>query len=245
MNKLMIGLVLTVLFFATACEQGELSPVILEDEKVDVFLKGEIREPGESTFSSFLISLDYISEANGYLFWQQGVTERPFSRDPFGTFFTTLIMSAYASDEGARDAYYGFQFWPEEATPNQPMTKALVEEFFALGNNFSFGEGAGKVDVSLRLPIGGPYEELQVSKSSFLNTPIGQLTIIEMEDYSYTEKKSVTEEIITGKLIRCTLEGQIGRYDRSVDSSDGMPWFETDEVVEIANAECVFFVEYD
>jgi len=245
MNKLTINLFLFfTVFFISSCEQGKIPTIILEDEQVDIFLKGQIREPEDSDFSDFSISLDFISEADGYLFWQNAVTERPFQKYPFEDFYTTLIMGAYPSDDGTGGAYFGFQFWPEEAIPNQSMTKEQLEDFFTPGNSFVFGEGEGKVDVALRLPIGGPYAELRVSKSSFLDTPQGHLTIIEMEDYTYTESNTVPSQTIRGKLIRCAIEGQIGRYDISVDTSDGMPWFETDEVVEIANTECVFFVEY-
>lgn len=242
MNKLIINLFLFfTVFFISSCEQGEIATIILEEEQVDIFLKGQISEPEDSDFSDFSISLGLINETDGYLFWQNAVTERPFQKYPFDGYHTTLIMGAYPSDDGTSQAYFGFQFWPEEAIPNQSMTKAQLEDFFAPGNSFTFGEGEGQVDVALRLPIGGPYAELRVSKSSFLDAPQGNLTIIEMEDYTYTERIT---ETITGKLIRCTIEGQIGRYDISVDTSDGMPWFETDEVVEVSNTECVFFVEY-
>ncbi|MEM1215725.1 MAG: hypothetical protein AAGJ82_08585 [Bacteroidota bacterium] len=233
-----------VLFVLSACEQAELSPVPLTEERVDIFLTEKLRSPGENDFTDFLIELDEAGE-DGYLFWQGGVTQRPFNREPFDTFYTTLIMGAHLSGDGDQFELYGFQFWPTAATPDEVMSKASVEGFFAPGNRFSFGEGEGKVDVSLRLPIGGPYGELRPSKSSYLAAPEGELTITAMEDYTFTEKIGVTARTVTGKLVHYTLAGQLGYYDLSADTADGMPWFETNEIVEITAAEGVFFVAFE
>lgn len=228
------GFIFSLLFFVTACEQGELPQPHISEEKIDIGITGEIREPEQSTFSPFSVSLGWFNESEGFVFWQGDISE--------GELGTTLIMGAYG-DLSLRPMF-GFQFWSADLPSDRDWTKEEVEILFAPGTSFPFGEGPGKVDFSLRLPIGGPFAELEPSKSSFLAAPEGTLIVIDTEDYNFTDHSGIPVINVKGKLIRCTIEGQVGRYDKFDDQADGMPWFETNEVVEIANGEVVFYVEY-
>ncbi|MCB0635616.1 MAG: hypothetical protein KDC54_03310 [Lewinella sp.] len=226
-----------MLIFALACEQQEpLQPIRLQGA-VDLFLQGEIREPEQGAFSPFQVTLGRFNEEEGHVFWNGS-----FSAGALGT---TLIMGAYGDQYWVRPLF-GFQFWPVHIPDGREMTREEVEAFFAPGTTFAFGQGEGKVDFALRLPVGGPFPDIEASRASFLENPGGQLTIVSLEDYTYQELWPLGKRTVSGKLIRCTLEGQIGRYDREAAEVDTIPWpgFLTDEVVEIINGECVFFVKY-
>ena len=204
------------------------------------YVTGEIRDIGHVDFQPFHIELgeeimifDSTSqEESGYtIFWENLIEETPQG--------FSILTGAYGN-EMVGEFLFALQFWPEALTTYRRPTEAEVEAFFQPGRSFPFG---GEVDVYLRLPIENPLM-VWASRASYLYTPSGRLTIEEMEDLEY-QLTGWPRKLVRGKRIRCTFEGDLGRYDVQQDLNDGVPGFAgTDVAVPIRNGEAVFFVEY-
>jgi hypothetical protein len=236
MNKLIyIANLLSIVLLFVACQSEEIAPVERETITEYGFAFGELPEPEQSQFTAFDIPFGKVDGDFGYVFWQGNALQ--------GELGPTLIIGAYPTNLWSTRPLIGFQFWSDDPAGILTWTDEGMETFFAPGTTFEFGEGPGKVDLMLRLPIGGPYAP-EVSKPSHLAAPQGQLTVQEIRDYDYPVLGRNSERIY-GKWIRCTFSGQIGRYDSLADQMDGDPnFFQTDEVVELMNGEVEFFVRY-
>jgi len=218
--------------------ESDIEPNLLINNQTG-FVKGEIREPEQSSFTPFEIKIGRYENEDGYdaQFWQSDVSQ--------GESGPTLIVGTYNAFYALSTVpVFGLQFWAEELPATRVWNAEELETFFAPGTNFEFGEGFGKVDLMMNLPIDNP-AGVKASRSTFLATPQGHLTITAIEDLDYPVYGRTSERRY-GKLVHCTFSGQIGRYDSLADQADGDPsFFQTDEVVEIENGEAVFYVNYD
>ena len=109
---------------------------------------------------------------------------------------------------------------------------------FKPGRVFPFGEGPGRVDLSFAHQPPDFFED-ERSKATYLAKPTGELTITQVEDYSYMPPG---RERVQGLLIHCTFEGQLGQYDLlgTFLNED----FTTEVAVEVRNGAAVFFLPY-
>ena len=234
--KYTVPFILIFSVFLFSCEKNnDFNPTII-NEKTNVFASGELREAGQNSFAPFRIEIGKTNEELEYIFWHGDFSE--------GELGGTLIAGAYPTELWNTTPLFGLQFWSDVLPGNRNWTSAELDTFFAPGTTFAFGQGPGKVELFLHLPIGGPYDG-KPSRPSFLASPQGSLTITAIEDYDFFINPYSNGHSY-GKLIRCTFAGQLGRYNSLADQADGNPnFFQTDEVVELQNGEAVFYVEYE
>lgn len=234
MNKLFQ--ILCVFFLlVSACTKPEILPKESTEARTEAFARGELREPGQPNFEPFRVDIGPAGDTLDYIFWQSDVS--------LGELGPTLLTGAYATDLITSRPIVGFQFWSDELPDDRLWTGPELEEFFAPGTTFDFGEGPGRVDVAVLLPLSATFLDYDFlpSKPSYLADPQGTLTITGIEDIAY-DPYLVVDDSRQGKLISCTFSGELGRYDGLADQADGYPGFDTDEVVEVRNGEAVFFV---
>ena len=236
MNKLFIIFLSLISILSIACEKQEAVIPEVINIGPDLFATGELRDAGEDNFTPFYIGIGDTDTELEHIFWQSYYSE--------GELGQTLIMGAYPLGQISTIPLFGLQFWSDQFPSDQDWTAEEMSDFFAPGNIFEFGHGPGKVELSLSLPIGGPYVSWGASKSSYLIDPVGSLTITSIEDFSYPIA-TLSSESRYGKIVRATFSGLIGRYDREADWSDGTNTFITDEVVELQDGEVVFYVNYE
>lgn len=160
----------------------------------------------------------------------------------------TLLVGAYNANINAPVRIrprIELQFWPDNLGDDSVWQPEEIRDYFAVGNQYSLGdEGANYFHFSLLLPLNGTSLDVETSQSRFLENPRGQLTITGVEEYRFTD---IGAEMLPreGLLIRCEFEAEVGRYDSLADQADGMPGFQTDEVVEFREGEAALFVPYD
>lgn len=219
----------------SACQPQENVLSVVKVEDLGLFASGEIGAAGQANFSPFRIEMEENEENYTQLFWD--------SRPAQSIYDATYYVSLFPSDRKTSSWRFALQFFSDDLRlGNFTWSAADLEAFFPPGKTFGFGFGNNKVNVSLLLPHGGPTYDLRASRSTFLNEPEGELTIMSIEDFSYP--LSSTDER-HGKLIRCTFSGQIGRYDAAADPTNGTGYFQTDEVMEIRNGEVLFWAAYN
>ena len=142
---------------------------------------------------------------------------------------------------------YRLQFWGNDLPVDRLLTVSEIEEFFVPGRSFAFGSGEDKVDLGILLPLRELYDN-RLSRPVFLANPSGELSVESIEDYDYPiyNYTSQPNEHSYGKLITCSFNGQIGRYDGLADQADGDPsFYQTDEVVELIDGKVTFYLEYE
>lgn len=231
-------ILIATLFFvlSMACSKAELAEEVT-GVRVELFAQGELKEPGQDDFQPFRVEVGRTPDSLQYIFWQSGVSLGALS-------LPTLITGAYLDQRPSKWPLVGFQFWSEELPADRLWTGSELETFFAPGTTFAFGEGPGRVDLAVLLPLSPTDDgyDWQPSKSSFLDAPEGTMTITSVEDFEYymLEDSSILRQ---GKLLHCTFGGEIGRYDLEADLDDGISGFSTDEVVEVRDGEAVFFLK--
>jgi hypothetical protein len=238
-TRLIFILTLTLCIVSTSCQHElEVQPEISATDETG-YVRGAIQEEGDQGFTDFEITIgrkgmDGLFDAP---FWQGNVSQ--------GELGPTLIVGAYnAFYTISSEPFFGLQFWSASLPANREWNSEELDAFFSPGTTFEFGQGAGKVDLMLSLPIGNP-TDINASRSSFLAEAEGSLSITKIEDFDYPVY-SRTSERRYGKLVHCTFSGKIGKYDSLADQADGDPsFFQTDEEVEILNGEAVFYVNYD
>ena len=230
-------LILTIIIFSlVSCRPSDDVKPILTSESTGLFAAGEIREEGQEDFSEFRIDHSNDSGRFTQTFWHGNVAASEFG--------TTFILNSFPSEEVTFTPLFGLRFWSDDLPNDRTWTALELEDFFAPGKTFDFGEGLGKVDVLLQLPL-DTQDDFRASRSSYLPSPQGTLTVTEINDYDYPSYRFSSRQSY-GKLIRCTFSGELGRYDREADQADGMiNFFLTNEVVELRNGEVLFYVEYE
>jgi hypothetical protein len=236
-NYNLILLLSLISMLNVACEkEDKFVPEVQFSIESDLFASGELRETGEDDFAPFYIGIGDTNTEIGHIFWQSGFSE--------GQLGSTLIIGVYPTELITTTPLFGLQFWSDQFPTDQDWTAGEMSDFFAPGTTFEFGQGPDKVELSLLLPIGGPYAP-GPSRSSYLVDPVGSLTVTSIEDFNYPIATRPGESRY-GMIIRATFSGQIGRYDSLADQADGNPnVFITDEVVELQNGEVAFYVNYE
>jgi hypothetical protein len=133
--------------------------------------------------------------------------------------------------------YFGLEFWADPPA-EEPWTEAHLKAMFQPGKVFAFGEGPGKVDLSI---LNQDYDFFsdERSKSTYLTSPTGQLEITKVEDYSY---RVLNSDEVQGLLVHCTFEGLLGRFDQVF--SYWQEDFTTSTELEVQNGEAAFFLAY-
>jgi len=136
-----------------------------------------------------------------------------------------------------RKYYFGLEFWADPPA-EEPWTEAHLKAMFQPGKVFPFGEGPGKVDLSI---LNKDYDFFidERSKSTYLQTPNGQLEITKVEDYRYQVRN---REEVQGLLVYCTFEGSLGRFDQVF--SFWQEDFTTPVKIQVRNGEAAFFLAY-
>lgn len=216
-----------------SCQSTEEVIPVITSEDSGLYASGSFLEAGQSEPTSFHIDMSGDAGDFSQTFWHGNVTSSELG--------ATYILSAFPSERVTFTPRFGLQFWSSNLPADRAWTADELNDFFAPGTTFNFGRGIGKVEVSLLLPIGGPYD-LRASRPSYLANPQGTLTVTAIEDYDYPTYRFGRHSY--GKLIRCTFSGELGRYDYEADVADGMiKFFQTDEVVEILEGEVLFYVE--
>lgn len=235
---------LTILLAATllaSCEnvQNETTRAFTpEIDEPEFYFQGTVSVDGNQTpFSLFIGATD----DNNQRFFM-GSTLSAGNNGP------TLLVGTYIANLNVAQRILPrieLQFWPDNLGDDSVWQPEEIQDYFAVGNQYSLGgEGADYFHLSLLLPLDGTSPDVETSQSRFLESPDGQLIITEVEEYHFTD---IGAEMVSreGLLIRCEFEAEVGRYDSLADQADGMPGFQTDEVVEFRDGEATFFVPYD
>lgn len=219
-------LLLTLLL---SCEK---EPRVISYEELYVsplYTQFEYRDTGEVDFTyqeyrlgSFIDSDELVYEWND---WDKITSKGP----------AILVDITY---DYRRRYYFGLEFWADPPA-EEPWTEPHLKAMFQPGKVFPFGEGPGNVDLSVLHKAYSLSFLDERSKSTFLENPVGQLTIERVEDYRFSPPN---KDEIQGLLIHCTFEGSLGRYDQVFTS-----WqedFTTTTAIEVRNGEAAFFLAY-
>lgn len=233
-NSHFIAIILSS-FLWTACDNDTEAEAIVNVSYSQIFCGGELWYPDATFGESFRLAVGRVEGEDGFLFTGSTVSVGELGR--------TLIVNAYRQNSSPRGARFEFQFWSDKLPGNRNWTMAELQGFFSAGAVFSFGQGVGKVDVGLLLPIESG-SDFRPSKATHLENPEGALMVSKTEPYSYQELNPLGGNTKQGLLLYCNFAGQIGRYDLIADQTDGSTdTYQTDEVVEIKNGEAILFVE--
>lgn len=215
--------------------------VRVTQEKADFYFRFEVKDTvsedyqyvdytlGDSVWASDLLDSSYyyltwrneLEDINGIYYFQTGLSDRRF-----GSLFTGSV--------------FGFGFSIPGLEPGKIPTQEMVEGFFYPGRSIPFGLGLEKVNALLRLQIGNS-GFLRTSQTAFLYEPYGELTILDIEEYTM-QYRTFPEEVRRGKRITCTFEGGIGLYAPQL-SVDAVSY--TDIAIDLRNGEAVFFIPYE
>ncbi len=206
-------------------------------------IKGAYQGPDEANFVDFQIDIGTPNDSTileQYFYWNADVSE--------GELGPTLIVGAYTSLSTIDPvSYFGLQFWSDQLPATRKWTSEELEQFFAPGNVFELGEGPGLVDVSFRYPGVDDFGSLDdiSSKSSFLENPVGQLTVTKVEEYKFEGTRLAANRgtIYDGKLISCIVNAEVG-LNRSTPNWRNTASLATDEVVALQEVGLTFFVSY-
>ncbi len=229
---LLFALTLSV-FACEKTEQPKPATTVIEPQ---VFIRGEIREPEQSDFVPFDITVGKKDEPLRFLFWGGYVSESELGGEVY-------IGGAYSSNVTGRP-YWGLQLWQDVPSEKGVWTQEQIESIFEPGTVFPFGKGAGKVDLLLRVPLDSVYNSNNCSRPSYLADPEGALEVIGLEPLDY-ELFTIGNNHSYGMLVHCVFSGQLGRHDYIADGADGNPnFYQTDDVVELRNGELTFYIEY-
>jgi len=219
---------IAVFMLLFSCEQEDR---LIEHEEVYIsplYTQFEYRDTGQVdfTYQEYRLGSFLDSDEPTYL-WEDW--DKITSRGPA---ILVDIMLRFR-----RKCYFGLEFWADPPA-EEPWTESHLKAMFQPGKIFPFGEGPGKVDLSvLNEDYGSGFDER--SKSTFLETPAGQLEITKVEDYSY---QPFNKEEIQGLLVHCTFAGSLGRFDYFYTS-----WQEdytTPVKIQVRNGEAAFFLAY-
>jgi hypothetical protein len=135
---------------------------------------------------------------------------------------------------------------PKEPSLPEKLSLAEVEAFFPKGKSFPTNGGAGNVAIGYQvvMPDFFFYKEYALSNDSIGPLPIGSLTILDTEDYSYQGNNFFTGQLInfTGKKIRCKFDTWLHRpidFEQTNNVNHSVY-----EPAQITNGEVSFFVQY-
>jgi len=213
------------------------------------YVSGEVKDVDTTGYKSF-----YFQSGDQYEYSPYTGIDRPIIAwlslplpDPFGS---SIVTGAHYINFASSDPIFGLQFWPQSLEGDRQPTHQELESLFEEGKTFPFGKGQGKVDIWLMLPLAKPTTFPPVaSRAYYLDEPTGDLTIEAIEDYQFESSDNSVGRIVTGKLVRCTFEGEIGRYDRDQHIEQGLEGGNTvpfnTEVSVPVRGEARFFVEYE
>lgn len=234
MNR--IYLLILIVGLGMGCQRSEEVSFTISTEGLDIYVAGELKEPDQAEFTDFRI--DFISENDvlGQTFWGSSIST--------GELGSTIILGNYASEAIPSRPIFGLQFWSDTLEDKEYWTSEELEDFFAPGKSFNFGQGVNHVELKILFPIGSENFDAKASRPSYLMSPQGSLTITSLEDFNYPILRNNLDRSY-GKLVKCTFSGQLGRYNLEADQADGDPsFFVTDEIIELRNCEALFYVEY-
>ena len=227
---------LFLLLLCSACHPTDELELLVEQDLTPLFVSGQIKGPDEAAFSDFRIDFSTIDALTQTSSWHGNVSE--------GELGSTYLFRHFDTSLPFISSDFGLQFWSATLPSDRDWTPEELDAFFSIGTQFDFGQGPGKVEISLHLPLGGPYQR-ELSRPSFLADPQGSLEIVSVSDYEYQLLLGGAVPRSFGKLIQARFSGQIGLYDQEADYWDGdTNFFQPDEVVELRDCELVFYLEY-
>ncbi|WP_367388074.1 hypothetical protein [Lewinella sp. LCG006] len=233
---------LIFLFFSlSSCDQENYLDIETNYDTTPLQIKGAYQGPDEADFVDFEINIGKLDVNHQYLYWGADVSE--------GELGPTLIAGVYTSANTWYGSvrYFGLQFWSDQLPANRRWTSAELEQFFAPSNVFELGQGPGLVDIAYRYPgveNTGTLDDIS-SKSSFLESPAGQLVITKVEEYQFTGIRLAQNSPPTydGKLVSCLINAEVG-LNRNTPTQGNTVSLVTDEVLTLRNVEVTFFVSY-
>lgn len=198
----------------------------------------ELRDTGQADFQTYEYILGSYRDTDDPVYIWRDFSNWT-SRGP------SLCLEIFnGSPYSSRGAIFTFKFWDAPPQEGEVLwNKAQLEALFLEGRSFRFGLGQGKVDLMVEFPEPSAWANYydERSKASYLAEPEGELRITKVEEYEYQAPYRAT---VKGKLVHCTFEGLLGKYD------DDARWllesepFTTDAAISLKNGEATFFVAY-
>lgn len=234
------------LLLCWSCQQEPIA-VIEQTDNIEVYVSGEAMDQDTNAFEAFQYEIGTLFENSPfddvdppYIQW----FSLPLEDESGPSILTGAMYDTY----GNGDPIFALQFWLEGLSSDRQPTETEVLDTFEPGAALPFGKGTGKVDVWLLMPLSGPPSfPLVASRAYYLENPQGELQILSVEDYPW-EPGNDNQSVRTGKLIHCTFEGEIGRYDHDKHLSLGLTNFDivpfTTDVAVPVRGEARFFMEY-
>lgn len=229
-NTLLSSFAGLALLLAMGCKKEPHLITYEEAYASPVYTQLEYRDTGEVafTYQEYRVGkfLDSGAPAHRWQSW-----DKVTSRGP------AVLVDIYSGERFSNLVVFGLEFWADPPADN-PWTEEHLKAMFKPGRVFPFGEGPGRVDLSFAHQPPDFFED-ERSKATYLAKPTGELTITQVEDYSYMPPG---RERVQGLLIHCTFEGQLGQYDLlgTFLNED----FTTEVAVEVRNGAAVFFLPY-
>jgi len=235
------------LLLCWSCQQETIAEIEQADNTA-VFVSGEAMDQDTNAFEAFHYEVGKLYENSPFndidpptIHW----FSLPLEDDSGPSILTGALYNTY----GNSDPLFALQFWIEGLSSDRQPTESEVLSTFEPGTAFPFGKGAGQVDLWLLLPLSGTSSfPFVASRAYYLENPEGELQIISLEDYRW-EAENDNQGVRTGKLIRCTFEGEIGRYDHDRHISLGLTDFDivpfTTDIAIPVRGEARFFLEYE
>ncbi|MEO1256694.1 MAG: hypothetical protein AAFY41_17665 [Bacteroidota bacterium] len=236
MKNVIGGLSLCLIFFC--CADPEPIITINEVNSEQFYLVGSLSGPTIDTDNFFF--------KNGY----DSLDRFHYLHDNvlMGALGPTLITGMAIGNNSAVDGEFTISeiirlhFWLPELPNEENVSNGQLEELLPIGGVIPFGQGLGYVTIGYRFLQ--PLTDGVPSMSSYLQDPIGELEILDVQDYTYEAGRSANSRTIQGKIVLCRFDGEIGIYNRDLDfAQDGQFGnFVTTERANISG-EFRFFVE--
>ena len=234
----------------SACGKPTLDPIEYRQEEIVVVVQGEVYDPGTNSTEDYELSFGPQPAEDVYYSFQSA----NFSAAEGGG--TSLYVAAYdvvpypwTSPELSFTIIENHPLFTllfqsdisEQADESPVWSKAEFADFFKPGTVIPVGTATGTVDVGIRLPAVIDID-LPTSKSSYLEWPAGQLTVVATEEHAYSQSTWTNLYGVRGMVVEATLNASVGRYDLEQDELDGMPGYTTTDEVYLRDFRIRFFV---
>lgn len=228
-----------LLLFFSACEANLADPPEILRNSPSFGLRTDLKyaDTTELRNLTFNVGQQPTADRIAYLFTSVNISTRELGN--------TLTVEGRHTDLIPRERYL-VQFWANDFPEDRQWTADEIASFFYPDKSFAFGQGEGMVDIMFLLPSRNVVDN-SLSRSSYLENPQGTLVVESVEDFNYTLYGLYPGPYESyGKLITCSFNGQVGRYDGLADQADGDPdFYQTDEVVELIDGKVTFYLEYE